>query len=343
MRRTVTLLAILGVFAFPLGAQPAKKALTQADWDQWRSISGAVLSRDGQWAAYTLIPQVGDGELVVQATDGSRTYRVPRGYLGRPNNTPGGLRPPAGGPEDEPGDPVASPAQFSADSRFVVVMVQPSRREVEQLEAQRDRPRGGAGRARSSLAILSLADGQVTVIPGVRSFRLPRDHGTWVAYLAEPDSVADSTGTVPGARPAAARRGRGRTYGSPLLLRNLATGIAERFNDVLGFALDDSAKALAYTVASRDSTRDGAFFRSLRNGTTVPLATARGTTGGSSWMERPLRSRSIPIGTSSGSRRPGSPSTTPASRGTTRHPGGAPPRWRRRWSRRYTRPQSQEG
>jgi hypothetical protein len=262
--------------SLPAQTAGAKRSLTQADWDQWRSISGVVLSRDGRWVAYTLVPQVGDGELVVRATEDSTEYRVPRGYLGRPNNVPGGLRPPAGGgQEGEPAGPSASPAQFSADSRFVLVMVQPSRREVEQAEAQRGLQRSPVPAQRNGLAILDLSDGKVTVIPGVRSFRLPRDHGTWVAYLAEPDSTADSSRAA-GARPGGQATGPRRTYGTPLMLRTLANGIAERFNDVLTYALDDSARALAYTVVSRDPTRDGAFFRSLRSGSTLALAAGRG-------------------------------------------------------------------
>src|ERR1043165_1438439 len=90
-------LAVL-LAALPLQAQApaAKRALTQADWDHWRSITGAALSNDGRWAAYMLLPQVGDAELVVRSTTGSTEYKVPRGFLGRPNNLPGGLRPPAG-------------------------------------------------------------------------------------------------------------------------------------------------------------------------------------------------------------------------------------------------------
>ena len=69
-----------------------KKALTQSDWDGWRSIQGATLSNDGQWVAYTLSPQVGDGEFVVRSTRSTTEYRVPVGYIGRANNIPGGER-----------------------------------------------------------------------------------------------------------------------------------------------------------------------------------------------------------------------------------------------------------
>ena len=119
-------------FATPLFAQTSKKVLTQADWDKWKSINAPALSNDGKWAVYTLIPQVGDGELVIRSTSGTTEYRVPRGFLGRPNNTPGGLRGPAGGTgEEAPTGPTATPAQITADSRYVIVSTQASQAEVE--------------------------------------------------------------------------------------------------------------------------------------------------------------------------------------------------------------------
>src|SRR6185369_9132155 len=154
--RQLPFIAALLLAAPALTAQGTpKKVLTQADWDHWRSISGAVLSNDGRWAAYTLIPQVGDGELVVRSTQGNTEYRVPRGFLGRPNNIPGGLRGPAGGTgEGEPVGPNASPAQFSADSRYVVVTVQQTQAEVERMQASRP-PRGrAANTTRTSLAVV---------------------------------------------------------------------------------------------------------------------------------------------------------------------------------------------
>jgi hypothetical protein len=84
-------IAVLLLMA-PVHAHAQKKVLTQADWDRWQSIQGAALSPDGKWAAYTLRPQVGDGEFVVRSTTGPTEYRVPMGYIARANNTPGGAR-----------------------------------------------------------------------------------------------------------------------------------------------------------------------------------------------------------------------------------------------------------
>src|SRR5215510_10341013 len=281
-------IALAALVVLPIAAHAQKKALTQADWDKWKSISSPVLSNDGKWAAYTLVPQVGDGELVIHSTSGSTEYRVPRGYIGRANNTPGGLRGQAGGGPEEggPAGPMATPAQITSDSRHVIVMTQATQAEVERA----GRGRGAAAANRQTLAIVNLADGKVTTIPGVRSFRLARDNGTWLAYVPEPDSAAgDSTR---GAAPAAAAGGRGgrggrgggggaasggrRQFGTPLVLRNLATGTEERLSDVNGYAFDDSAKVMGYTVISRDSTKDGAFLRNLSSGQTTTLLTGRG-------------------------------------------------------------------
>ncbi len=258
---------------------PPKRSLTPKDWDHWRSISGATLSRDGKWAAYTVLPQVGDAELVVRSTQGTTEYRVPRGYLGRPNNIPGGLRAPAAGSgEGEPTGPAASPAQFTSDGRFVIVSTQETQAEVERAFAASRSVRGGRAPTaanRVSLAIVSVADGRVTTIAGVRSFRLPRENGNWLAYMPA-DSAADSTGGTAGPRgqPAGARDRR--TYGAMLVLRNLDSGAEERLAEVTSYAFDDRATLLGYTIVSRDSTRDGAYLRSLSAGSTAVLASGRG-------------------------------------------------------------------
>jgi hypothetical protein len=284
-------LALTALLALSVVAQAQKKALTQADWDKWKSINAPALTPDGKWAVYTLIPQVGDGEMIVRSTSGSTEYHVPRGYLGRPNNTPGGLRGPAGagGPEEGgPAGPTATPPQITADSRFVIVATQ-----LPQIDVERaGRGRGAAAANRQSMVILSLADGKTTTVAGVRSFRVARDNGTWLAYVPEDSAAAGDSSRAPAAGGGGAAGGRGgrggrgggggggpggrRQFGNPLVLRNLATGAEERFADVVTYAFDDSAKTLGYTVVSRDSTKDGAFLRTLATGSTTTLLAGHG-------------------------------------------------------------------
>jgi len=141
---------------------------------------------------------------------------------------------------------------------------------------------------RQSLVILSLADGKTTTIAGVRSFRLARDNATWLAYVAADSAAAGDSSRAPVTAAGGGRGGRGgrgggggtpggrRQFGNPLVLRNLATGAEERFADVLTFAFDDSARVLGYTVVSRDSTKDGAFLRTLASGATTTLLSGHG-------------------------------------------------------------------
>ena len=270
----------------------APRPLTQRDYDRWITPQGTVLAHDGRWVAYTLVPQVGDGSLVVRATHGTTEYRVPRGYVGRPTlvvNVDSGFS--------------APPAVFSVDDRVLAALTYAPQAEFER--ARRTKARTAPP---STLALVSLPDGRTESIPGVRSFAMPRDAGGWLAYLLEPadttgrrsgaarDSSPRSTAAPPGSGPIAAgaaatpggmprpvsdsASARRREYGSTLVVRDLATGAETRIPDVVSYVFGDSARWLAYAVSSRVAGRDGAYARALGGaaalGAEVPLATGRG-------------------------------------------------------------------
>jgi hypothetical protein len=128
MKLRYALPLIAFAFATPAAAQTAGKVLTQADYDIWRSIQGATLSNDGAWATWTVQPLVGEGELVVRNTKTGVEYRHTRGFTGRP---PGPGIPGGGGnsedEEDEPRGNGAAPARYTADAKYLLFIVQPSR------------------------------------------------------------------------------------------------------------------------------------------------------------------------------------------------------------------------
>src|SRR5713101_249605 len=129
-RQSVALICALALiassFAYALGQQtaPTKRALTHQDYDSWRSIQSAQISRDGKFVAYAFMAQDGDSEIVVRNLASRAEWRAPRGY-----------RPPAP-PPDDPGANVAEiiAAQgrlvrpvITADSRFVVFSIEPAK------------------------------------------------------------------------------------------------------------------------------------------------------------------------------------------------------------------------
>jgi hypothetical protein len=285
-----------------------KKPLTQADWDRWRSITTPTLSPDGKWAAYTLTPQVGDGEFVVKSTSAATEIRIPVGYIGRANNVPGGLRPPgAAGGAPGGGGGAGGRGGFSPDSRYAYVTIGAPRAVVDSVaraqaaaRGQRGNGGGGGGAAGQAAApatpapinpatkvtftLIKLADGTQSVIDG-RNPRFAKDNGKWMLYSLGADSAGTDAAAAGGGRGGRGGGGRGgagapaggrRQYGSVVVLRNMDTGVEERLADVSSSTFDDSAKVLAYTVTSHDSTKDGVFIRNLGAGTTQTVLTGQG-------------------------------------------------------------------
>ena len=125
--------ALLVVAATALPAQQAVgRKLTQADWDIWKSIQGTAVSPDGRWVAYTVTPQVGDGELIVRSTavDGAPVeYRVARGYTGRPQLVPNA----------DSGFTAPAP-QWTPDSRYVLFTVFAPRDTFERARREKKKP-----------------------------------------------------------------------------------------------------------------------------------------------------------------------------------------------------------
>ena len=285
MHRPLAIISVSGMlaaFSLTAIAQAPKRVLTPDDWDHWRSIASPAISNDGRWVVYSLVPQVGDGELIVRSTSGATEYRIPRGFVGRPQMVAGA--------RDTTN--ITPPAQITSDSKFAVALTYAPMSEFERARREKRRP---ADQPKAALAIVDLASGQVTSVPRVRSFRTARESGTWVAYLVEPtdsntanraarDSLAragapQANAASPGGRPrpvSDSTRGRRPEFGSTLVLRNLGTGAERRINDVTTYALDDSAKWLGYTISSRDSTRNGAYVMSPADGKETALLSGRG-------------------------------------------------------------------
>ncbi|MGI8498141.1 MAG: prolyl oligopeptidase family serine peptidase [Gemmatimonadaceae bacterium] len=289
MMRLARFLVGIVAIASAAAAQPsARKPLTPDVFDRWRSIQGEKISNDGKWFVYSLVPQAGDGELVVKALPGSdgkgSEYRHSRGFIGRPEIRAGaqsrtGYRAPE--------------SLITADGKFVVFSIDPPRADVERARREKKKP---ADQPKASLGILRTADGNVVVIPNVKSFRVAKDGSRHVAYLLEPrdsaslekgarDSVAPvpAAAATPGGRPrpvamdSTSRKDPKRETGSTLVIRDLQSSAEARVEDVTAYALSENGAWLGYTVGSRAGQTDGAYVRSLADGRTTPLLAGRGS------------------------------------------------------------------
>jgi dipeptidyl aminopeptidase/acylaminoacyl peptidase len=260
---TFAVLATTTVFAqqaqqISTGARTAqttatKRALTHQDYDSWRSIVAQQVSRDGKFVAYAYMPQDGDGEIVARNIATGVDWRAPRGY-----------RPPVP-PPDDPGTNIAEfqaeqarllRPVFTADSRFLVFSVEPTKAELNKAKKEKRKPED---MPRNGLSIMDLSTGTVTRVEKVKSFRVPEDGSGFIAYLFEPTPEQKPVDKSAEPAPRPGRSAKKKEYGSELVLLNTATGAERKFNDVLDFTISRDAKTLVYTVSSRNEESNGVF------------------------------------------------------------------------------------
>jgi dipeptidyl aminopeptidase/acylaminoacyl peptidase len=253
--RILVLVALIVPLAFTAGpaAGAAKKPLAYDAYNGWRSIQGAELARDGQWLAYALVPQDGDGELVVLNLKTNTEYRSVRGK-----------------------EPV-----ITADGKFVVFTIAPLKAEVD--KAKKDKKKAEE-QPKNALGIMDLATGKVTTVERVKSFKVAEDGGAFAAYLLEaplkkPDEKKDEVKPEekPAAKPGEEKKEepkkeeKKKEPGTDLVVRELGTGKETVIAEVADYAWNKPGTWLAYAVSSKTPEHDGAFAFDPAGGKTTAL------------------------------------------------------------------------
>ena len=261
--KTLTAIGVLAllVSTSAVAQQSAtKRALTHNDYDSWRSIQGQSLSRDGKFVAYALVPQDGDGEVVVRNLATGAEWRAPRGAA--PVNPP--QRSPEAEPAPGPGfgqGPFAGRPFFTADTRYVVFQILPTKSQTEKAKKEKKKPEE---MPKNAMGIMDLRSGQVTRIERVKSFQVPEEGSGFIAYVLEPkpeEKKADEKKPEGSPSPAASRgrRDRKKEYGSDLVLRNMADKSERTFSDVLEYTISKDSKNLVFAVSSKKEETNGAY------------------------------------------------------------------------------------
>lgn len=251
-----------------------KRPLKHYDYELWKSIQLPQLSRDGKWAAYVIAPTEGDGVLTIRETKSGHVLEFPRGRA----------------------------PQFTPDGRFVLFTLAPPFAESEKARKEKKPP------LPSSLVIVELSNPKPVTLEKVRRFSVASEGSRWLAYqLERPPVAAPATGVAPGAgkdQPPAGRQGR-RPQGAPppggapgapgttpnqpagaeLTLRDLTTGQSTVIADVVEFVWDKTGTRLAYTVDSKDDSKDGLFVRELGKDGDVAVSAGPAELRGIAWDE----------------------------------------------------------
>jgi dipeptidyl aminopeptidase/acylaminoacyl peptidase len=153
-------------FFLPLWALSQKKPLDHSVYDGWQSIGEKLVSNDGKWVVYTVVPQEGDGILYIRPVGDPRSVQqVPRGYN----------------------------AVISEDSRYLVFRIKATTAETRDARIKKKKPED---LPKDSLGIITLGSPQVVKVARVKSFRMPEKGFGWLAYQKEREPAARVAGTV---------------------------------------------------------------------------------------------------------------------------------------------------
>ena len=232
---TLLVTLVAAPVATPAAAQE-KRPLDHADFDRWNRIQDDIVSADGRWLVYRLVPGDGDATMIVQSLNDDRSLTIERG---------------------------ARPA-FTSDARYLIALVAPMEEAVDAArEAKGDREDDGDAQPHDSLVVVDLAKLSVTRMANVTSFRLPEDDGSWMAYLLEADDDEEEESSE---EPAAQEGDEEEDAevprvddGTALVARALNSGREWRFEHAVEYAFAADGSTLFYTASGDDGASDGVF------------------------------------------------------------------------------------
>jgi len=144
------LLSIITVAAFTQN----KKTLDHSVYDGWKSLGERMISNDGRYVVYSINPQEGDGELVIQEPSIRYKKIIFRGYS----------------------------AVITEDSRYVVFKIKPVFQETRQAKIKKKKPDDFT---KDTLGIVEFGKDSVIKVPRAKSFKTSEKGAGWVAYQME--------------------------------------------------------------------------------------------------------------------------------------------------------------
>ncbi len=131
-----------------------KKPLDHSVYDSWQHIGERMISNDGKWVVYTIDPQEGDNELVIQGSDAKYKKSVPRGYG----------------------------AVITEDSRYVVFKIKPFYKDTREAKIRKKK---ADDMPKDSIAIVELGKEEVWKTAKVKNYKTPQKSYGWIAYQLE--------------------------------------------------------------------------------------------------------------------------------------------------------------
>ncbi len=131
-----------------------KKPLDHTVYDSWKSIGERLISNDGAYVVYTVNPQEGDGELVIQNPQTKYKKVIPRGYN----------------------------AVITEDSKYLVFKIKPFFQDTRQAKIKKKKT---DDMPKDSIGIIVLGEDNIIKKSRVKAYKTPEKGIGFLAYQLE--------------------------------------------------------------------------------------------------------------------------------------------------------------
>lgn len=238
------------LFLIPLISLAQKKPLDHHVYDAWQRVDERLISNDGKWVIYTVVPQEGDGTLYVQATGKTDDIReIPRAYA----------------------------AKITENGRYLIFKIKAPFKDIRQAKIDKKKKED---MPKDSLGIMELGQSNITRFANVQSFQISKKGNDWIAFQKYEDASAkkksnpkiDSLNKTIDSLQLVINRLKNKTtdtaekntaeetkdMGKELMLYHLQSGKTLAYNHSGDYLLDEPGTALVFTryKLSKDSIRN---------------------------------------------------------------------------------------
>lgn len=126
------------------------KPIELQDILDWKNIRNTQISNDGKWFSYVLVPNEGDGDVLVRQTDGDKEHKF---SIGKNSGA----------------------TDFSADSKWFAFTISPDTKESEQAKKSKKK-------LYNKIGLLNLTSGEKIEFDKVRRFSFSRENPDWILF-----------------------------------------------------------------------------------------------------------------------------------------------------------------
>jgi len=226
MKKLTTIL-VFTLLLFTAGSSFSqdKRPLSHDDYDLWKNVTNSMISLDGNFVSYEINPQEGDGTLLLYNTANEDYMDFERGYAAR-----------------------ISPAED-----FIVFKIKAPFDTIRQAKldgVKKDKL------PKDSLGIYILEADSLVLIPGIKSFKVPVEGQSWVAWLIEKKSeikdttAADTSSAKEEAKPEKKKK---KQDGKTMEVYHPGTGEMASFENVTEYSFSKNGNMLTFLTTRKDS------------------------------------------------------------------------------------------